>query len=273
VSGRLRTEGDGKVDSSCALVKPGGIVVGVAVCGRAVAMDQIHVLRVDDRSAAALVRGDRWSRATEIHARAGHFVFSESVRRREVPLFARGQASHALSISEHSQIADAVNFVCRALVEGYGTVGGYAGASRLTGHNACRQTIPVNQADVVKRVAVGLNGKLELSVGRGLATVWGTRRRRLTEQTIVTAVVALNLRPHSPGCPSTGPDVERKDASGVHPGVLGRKLGISVAGNPNCKRTLVSHSNISSSAQLNQPNPDENYKQLHIAFSLRLASV
>jgi hypothetical protein len=109
-----------------ALVQPSVIVIREAVGGRAVASNQVDVLRPNNRSCVALWRRDRWSGATHVHAWTDSFRSSKSIRWWIVPLFARRQASHDLAISPHSQISQPVVFILRTCVDVQVAVRGHA---------------------------------------------------------------------------------------------------------------------------------------------------
>ena len=71
-----------------------------------------------------------------------------------------------------------------------------------TRNNPHRQTVAVNQTDVVPRVLgrrLRREVELDFGVGRRLAAEGRTRRRRLAELAVVAGIGAVNLRPESAG--------------------------------------------------------------------------
>ncbi len=83
-----------------------------------------------------------------------------------------------------------------------------------TRNNPHRQTVAVNQTDVVPRVLgrrLRREVELDFGVGRRLAAEGRTRRRRLAELAVVAGIGAVDLRPESSG-PSVVRDLNLKCA-------------------------------------------------------------
>lgn len=115
-------------------MKSGLVIISVAVGAGAVLVDQLDELCVDDCAISALLRRDGRGGTAEMEAGVVGLGVAQAVGRREVPLFARSQTLHGLSVLDDAEVTDVV-LSRGARAQSHRAGGRHAGTLLLTTEN------------------------------------------------------------------------------------------------------------------------------------------